>query len=77
MGLRADPAGAAAASGSSRAYSNFTFDRSIVGFGDFGFMASSVSAMISETARLRNHLWLAGNTNQGAHSVLHLRIASS
>ena len=38
---------------------------------------SRVSATIREMARLRNHLWLEGITNQGACSVLHLSSASS
>ena len=39
------------------------------GFGSFRLRSSSVSAMMLETARLRNHLWFAGMTNQGACSV--------
>ena len=33
--------------------------------------------MICETARLRNHLWLAGMMNHGASFVLHRLSASS
>ena len=36
-----------------------------------------VSAMICDTARLRNHLWFDGITYHGASLVLVARIASS
>src|SRR5271166_3197469 len=47
------------------------------GGGKAGFNSSIVSAMICETARLRNHLWFEGITYQGASAVLVASIASS
>ena len=35
------------------------------------FMSSSVSVMMCETARLRNHFLFDGITNQGAWGLLH------
>ena len=51
--------------------------RSTVGLGSFRFMSSIVSAMICETARLRNHLWLDGITYHGACFFEQLVSASS
>jgi hypothetical protein len=45
--------------------------------GNFNPMSSIVSAMICDTARLRNHLWFDGITYQGALFVLVAAIASS
>ena len=63
--------GAAAA-----AQRSFSFDGSKEGLGNFIFIDSSVSSMISATARLRNHFRSAGMMCQGAQSVLHLESAS-
>src|SRR5215510_7749415 len=45
--------------------------------GSFKPISSIVLAMICETARLRNHLWLDGITYQGARFVLVSAMASS
>ena len=58
-------------------YSNSILLKSAVGFGVFIFISSSVSRMISETARLRYQLRLAGTTYQGACALLHFSMASS
>ena len=50
---------------------------STVGLGSLRPISSIVSAMIWETARLRNHFWFAGMTNQGACFFEHLERAAS
>jgi hypothetical protein len=58
-------------------YFTLSFEISKAALGNFGFICSSVSTIIWETARLRNHFLFDGMTNQGAVDVLHrLRTAS-
>jgi hypothetical protein len=52
-------------------------EKSISGSGNFNFILSSLSMMISATAQLRIHFRFAGITYHGAHEVLHLVSASS
>jgi len=59
------------------AHFHFSFLTSTVGGGNFIFMLSSVSVMMWETARFRNHFLFDGITNQGAISVLHRHNVSS
>jgi DNA-binding NtrC family response regulator len=47
-----------------------------VGFGNFGFILSSVSIIIKPTARFLNHFLFAGMMYQGAHILLHLLMVS-
>src|SRR5262249_6000133 len=51
--------------------------RSTEGFGNDMPSSSMLSATICETAKLRNHLWLAGITYHGALRVLVSVMASS
>src|SRR5271165_3504792 len=51
--------------------------RSTEGAGKARPRSAIVSAMICDTARLRNHLWFDGITYHGASRVLVARIASS
>lgn len=52
-------------------YFTLIFDRSTLGLGNFGSIFSSVSTIIWDTARLRNHFLFDGITNHGAVDVLH------
>ena len=52
------------------------FERLVVGFGNFGFILSSVSVIIKPTTRFLSHFLFAGMMYQGAHNVLDLLMMS-